>query len=362
MTNQASITTLLTLIQERQCFVISSHARPDGDAIGSSLGLMHLLEALGKEAVVVFTDVIPEIYKCLPGVDRILTQLPVSARDAAIFLECDSLERSSLDLEEFAQVRPALTINIDHHSSGREFATFNWIDSQAPAVGAMIYDLALASGVSISPSMAGCLYAAVLTDTGSFAYTGVTASTFGMAEHLVECGADPTGIAQAVFFSNSPAKVRLLGTALSKMQLEEIDGPARTYAPDCTDAEEFRGAKVAWCAITLDDMERAEASIEDCEGLVSFLIGIAGVEAAIFLREVPTRAGFRISLRSKGKLNIAGVAEHFGGGGHRNSSGCSVTGSLSQVIAGVLAELRVAAGRLQSSAAAHTPMPATLLA
>ena len=354
MTNQASIAALLDLIHQRRSFVISSHTRPDGDAIGSSLGLMHLLQAMGKDAVVAFTDLIPDIYRSLPGVDRIIAHIPGTSVDAAIFLECDSLERSSFDAQEFQALRPALTVNIDHHASGRDFASFNWIDADAPAVGAMIYDLAIASGVRISAAMATCLYTALLTDTGSFAYAGVTASTFGMAQHLVECGADPYAIAQSVLFSNSPAKLRLVGTALSKIQVVNLDGE-----PGSPEAR--LESNIAWCAITVDDLERADAIIEDCEGLVSYLIGMAGVEAAIFLRELPTRDGFRLSIRSKGRLDIASVAEHFGGGGHRNASGCTVLGALDEVTSRVILQLRAAsAGHLSSTT--HPSLPATLLA
>jgi phosphoesterase RecJ-like protein len=198
MTNEASIRKLLDLLQRHKSFVITSHVRPDGDAIGSTLGFMHLLEAMGKHAEVVFCDPIPDIYRSLPGVERVSRQIPNLAFDAAIILECDSLDRSNFCLEEFAALRSIETINIDHHTSGRNFADFNWIDADAPAVGSMIYDLALASGTQISAAMATCLYVALLTDTGSFVYSAVTASTFGMAEHLVECGANPHDIAQAV--------------------------------------------------------------------------------------------------------------------------------------------------------------------
>ena len=353
MTNQESIAALLALIEARDSFVLTSHSRPDGDAIGSSLGMMHLLKALGKNAVVAFTDRIPDIYRSLPGVDSILCRLPDDHCDAAIFLECDSLERSSFNALEFYSTQPSLTINIDHHASGREFASFNWIDPQAPAVGVMIYDLAIASGIRITPAMATCLYAAVLTDTGSFAYGGVTAATFAMAQHLVECGADPYAIAQAVFFSNPLAKVRLIGTALSKMHMEPLGSMVGIPA-----------SQIAWCAITLADMELADADIEDCEGLISYLIGIAGVQAAVFLRELPNRKGFRLSIRSKGTLDISEVAEHFGGGGHRNASGCTIAGSLPEVTGRVVAQLRAAAARLHpgSPALQPTSLPATLLA
>jgi phosphoesterase RecJ-like protein len=122
-------------------------------------------------------------------------------------------------------------------------------------------------------------------------------------------------------------------------------------------------AKVAWCAITLHDMERAGADIEDCEGVVTYLIGIAGVEAAVFLREVPSRTGYRLSIRSKGKLDIASVAEHFGGGGHRNASGCNIDGSLAEVTSRIISHLRDVCARLYTGPVSERrSMPATLVA
>src|ERR1700727_2050964 len=135
MSQQESIAALLSLLHERKSILITSHARPDGDAIGSALGLMHLLDAMGKEVQVVFADPIPLIYNYLPGIKRITHTLPTTLPDAAILLECDSIERTG-----FHHIPAHLTINIDHHKSGRHFAGFNWIDPEASAVGAMVYD------------------------------------------------------------------------------------------------------------------------------------------------------------------------------------------------------------------------------
>jgi phosphoesterase RecJ-like protein len=341
MKNKASISALLELIRERNSFAISSHLRPDGDAIGSALGLMHLLEAMGKQATVVFIDPIPANFQFLSGQDRVSCNFPVA--DAAVFLECDSVERSSIDRQQFDAASPALTINIDHHRSGREFADFNWIDPEAAAVGCMIYDLAVAAGIPISRAMAECLYAAILTDTGSFNYPSTTASTFAMAQHLVQCGANPNRIAADVYFSNPASKVRLLGIALSNIQIE--------------------GA-VSWSHVTLEEMERVGASVEDCEGVANHLIGIAGVEAAAFLRELPEQDHFRLSLRSRRALDVSIIAEHFGGGGHRNASGCSMEGTLVEVTRRIVAQLRDACLPLLNDTAAVEPptLPSILLA
>jgi bifunctional oligoribonuclease and PAP phosphatase NrnA len=341
MKNQLSISALLELIRERNSFVISSHLRPDGDAIGSALGLMHLLEAMGKQATVVFIDPIPANFQFLSGQDCVESTFPVA--DAAVFLECDSIERSSIDRQQFDAASPALTINIDHHRSGREFADFNWIDPEAAAVGCMIYDLAIAADIPISRAMAECLYAAILTDTGSFNYPSTTAATFAMAEHLVQCGANPNRIAADVYFSNPASKVRLLGIALSNIQIE---------------------GRVSWSHVTLEEMERVGASVEDCEGVANHLIGIAGVEAAAFLRELPEQDHFRLSLRSRRALDVSVVAEHFGGGGHRNASGCSMEGTLAEVTRRIVEQLRDACSTLPNDTAAVEPptLPSILLA
>ena len=319
--NRSSIAELLVLLHERQTFLVTSHARPDGDAIGSALGLAHLLRELGKEVTVAFADPIPAVYRWLPGAEQIQSALPAAAPDAGILLECSGIERSGFAVVDFEAMGSGMTFNIDHHLSGRAFADFNWIDSNAAAVGAMIYDLAVASGVEITPAIATCLYVAVLTDTGAFTYPCTVAATFALAEHLVRRGADASGIARQVYHSNPPAKIRALAAALGHMQLE---------------------GHVAWSWILQSEMELAGAEVEDCEGIVSYLIGMAGVEAAVFLRELPAGAEFRLSLRSKGRLDVARIAEQFGGGGHRNASGCTVEGPLSSAAGRVVAALQLA--------------------
>jgi phosphoesterase RecJ-like protein len=339
MTNNASISALLELIRARDRFVITSHVRPDGDAIGSSLGLMHVLESMGKEVSVVFVDFIPPNFHFLPGVERIVSTMPET--DAVIFLECDSVERSSLNRQEFDAAGPGFTINIDHHRSGREFADFNWIDPHAAAVGTMVYDLAVAAGVRITNAAADCLYAAILTDTGSFNYPSTAASTFAMAEHLVQSGTNPNRIARAIYFCNPESKVRLLGIALTNLR---IDGA------------------VSWSHVTLAEMESVGATVEDCEGVANHLIGIACIEGAAFLRELPDKKQYRLSLRSRQDVDVSKVAEYFGGGGHHNASGCTVGGSLSEVTAVVVDKLQRACAELDTSRDDCPTESSTLLA
>jgi phosphoesterase RecJ-like protein len=316
MTHEESITALLATLRAQKRVLITSHARPDGDAIGSSLAMAEILEQLGHEVDVVFADPIPEVYATLPNVKRIRQSAVADEGDyAVVVMECDSTERTGIK-----GLGEHFLVNIDHHASGRTFGAFNWIDEAACAVAEMVYRIAVAAGVTITPSMATCLYTSVLSDTGAFTYPGTTAKTFELAHELTLKGANPSKIAQDVLFTSPLSKIKLLGTALTNMECEE---------------------SIAWSWVTQQDLERAGAIPEDCEGVVNHLISIAGVESAVFLRELPAENHFRLSIRSKGRVNVAVVAEAFGGGGHRTASGCTMEGPLSSVTGRVLKELRM---------------------
>ena len=310
---------VLKQIEQRRRFLLTSHARPDGDAIGSALGCCQILRSMGKEAEVVLRDGVPRIYQPLPYADDVVQTERVNGDyDAVMILECDSIERTRLQ-----GLENRFLINIDHHVSGRPFAHVNWIDPNAVATAEMVYRLARAAGVKISPDIANCLYTAVLTDTGSFMFAGTNEHTFALARELVLAGADPAHCARNVYFGHSTAKMRLLGAALSGLHRE---GP------------------LAWISVTQEQMVRCHAKEEDCEGLVNYALSMQGVEVALFFRELPD-SRFRVSLRSKGKQNVATVAERFGGGGHQCASGCALDGPLSVATALILTELRL--GSLQ---------------
>jgi len=319
MTTDAPIPALLERFRSHSRFLITSHARPDGDAIGSVLAMAELLEQLGSEGVIVLADEVPFIYRTVPNLDRI--HLTTDAREVepdlttpAILLECDGIPRTGM-----AGLEGRCLINIDHHASGRPFGALNWIDEDACAVAAMVYRLALAAGAKITPSMATCLYTAIVSDTGSFTYPSTTSETFALVYDLTEHGANPGQIARDIYFSNPESKIRLLGTALSNLHTE---GP------------------LAWSWVTSSDMDRAGAGADDCEGVVNYLISIAGVESAVFLREVPSTDQYRLSIRSKGKIDVARIAEFFGGGGHRSASGCTLDGPLTVATERILHQLR----------------------
>ena len=310
---------LLAAFRSHPSFILASHTRPDGDAIGSVLALAEVLDQLGCQADVVFADPIPSSYSTLPNIGRIhhtpsANDVDPTGTTPAILLECDGIIRTGL-----LGLEGRTLINIDHHASGRPFASVNWIDEHACAVAAMVYHIAVAANVEITPSMATCLYAGILSDTGTFTYSSTTADTFAMVHHLTACGANPSRIARDIYLSNPASKIRLLGIALSNLQCDD---------------------DLAWTWVTSEDMDRIGAIAEDCEGVVNYLISIAGVESAVFLREVANTDQFRLSIRSKGETDVARIAERFGGGGHRNASGCTLDGPLPVALERILTELR----------------------
>ena len=305
---------VLKHIEQRDKFLLTSHARPDGDAIGSALACCQILRSMGKQADVVFRDGVPRIYRPLPFADLVVQADHVNGDyQAAIILECDSIQRTRL-----TGLDNQFLISIDHHQSGKPFAHVNWIDPNAVATAELVYRLAREAGVKISPEIATCLYTALLTDTGSFMFEGTNENTFALARELVLAGADPARCARSVYFAHSTAKMRLLGAALSNLQRED---------------------HLAWIWVTHEQMEKAQAKEEDCEGLVNYALSIQDVQVAAFFREMPD-GRYRISLRSKGELNVASVAESFGGGGHQCASGCSLDGPLSAAVERILTKLR----------------------
>jgi bifunctional oligoribonuclease and PAP phosphatase NrnA len=308
---------VLREIRARRRILVTSHARPDGDGIGSALACGQILRIMGKDAEVVMHDGVPRIYQNLPFADRVIKADSVPADfpgdGAVILLECDSIRRTLLSgLEE------CFLINIDHHATGRNFAHINWIDSTVMATAELVYRLARRACVPVDRDIATCLYTAIMTDTGSFMFEGTNEHTFTVARELVLAGADPALCARRIYFGHSTAKLRLLGAALSNLHRE---GP------------------LAWIWVTQDQMQHFGAREEDCEGLVNYVLSIADVQVAIFFRELPDRR-CRISLRSKGKVNVSTVAEYFGGGGHKCASGCSIEGPLAVAVSRIVDRLR----------------------
>lgn len=298
---------VVQLIEQKQRFMITSHVRPDGDGLGSGLALSWMLRALNKEGDVVLRDRVPPAYRVLPGSDLVVVQDDVAEKyDAAFIIECSDVDRPGLP-----GLKDQFVVNIDHHSTTVPFGDINWIDSTAAAVGEMIYNLCKALGVEVTKEIAECIYTALLTDTGSFHFSNTTERTLKIASELVRRGVEPARISEALFYSNSFAKVRLLGLVLSNIERDE-------------------SGRIAWIKMDRATMYEADACEEDSDGIVNHALSICNVEAVAFFKEL-SRGVYRISLRSKGRNNVAKVAELFGGGGHRNAAGCRIEGDFEEV-------------------------------
>jgi phosphoesterase RecJ-like protein len=311
---------ILAALREGEKFLVCSHSRPDGDAVGSMLAMGMLLKQMGKRVDIVAADRVPAVYRNLPGADEIRHVMRVHGPyDAVVLLECDGLERTRL-----RGLEPMFQINIDHHASGKPFGELNWIDRHACSVGEQVHRLVKAAGCTVTAEMATCLYTTLLTDTGGFCYGGIHASTFKLAGELVEAGADPVHIAREIYFANPFSKMLLLGKALSTLK---------------------RDGALAWLWVTHEDMVSANAVEEDCEGVVNYALSTGGTEAAVFLRELP-EGRIRLSLRSKGHIHVAAISERLGGGGHENAAGCTLDGPMERATDEILSALRHEMDRL----------------
>jgi len=298
---------VVELVEKKDRFAITSHVRPDGDSLGSSLGLYWLLRALDKEVEVTMRDMAPHAYQQLPGADAIrVTPAVDRPYDAVFVIECSDIDRPGLiDLEK------QFVVNIDHHSTTALFGAINWIDSTASAVGEMIYNLCKATGVRVTKEIAECVYTALLTDTGSFHYSNTTERTFKIASELVRTGVKPAKTAEAIFGSYQWPKIELLSLVLATAKRDET-------------------GHIAWMEQTLEMQEQTRASEEDADGFVNYPLSVAEIEATALFKECSPGV-YRTSLRSKGDVNVAKVAEQFGGGGHRNAAGCTLKGNLDSV-------------------------------
>src|SRR6266498_5940890 len=316
---------VVELIESKRRFAITSHIRPDGDSLGSSLGLYWLLRALDKDVEVIMRDPVPHAYQQLPGAIEVRVTPVVDRVYHAVFvIECSDISRPGLiDLEK------QLVVNIDHHSTTALFGTINWIDSTASAVGEMIYNLCKATGVRVTKEFAECVYTALITDTGSFHYSNTTERTFKIASELVRTGVKPAKTAEAIFGSYQWPKIELLGQVLSTARRDET-------------------GHVAWMRQTLAMQEQTHASDEDADGFVNYPLTVGEVEAVALLKEC-TPGTYRTSLRSKGDVNVARVAAKFGGGGHRNAAGCTLHGEWDEVEQQVVPLLRDAVERANGS-------------
>ena len=306
-TTSPEVQQIVEVIRSRERFVISSHARPDGDSIGSQMAMAYALRALGKEVLIVNADPAPPPLQQFPGVDDIVIAKNVDGLfDAAIIMECGDLARTGVEGLDRCPV-----INIDHHPDNMSYGAINWFDASAAACGEMVFDLVAALGVRLTANIATHIYVAILTDTGSFHYSNISPRTFEICRRALESGVDPVRVARNVYDSNNMGRLKLFGSVLSTMQL---DGSGRI-------------------AIVYLDHEMARAAggtYEDTEGLINLPLTVKEIQAVVFFKQIEGEQ-YRVSMRSKGDIDVSSVAKEFGGGGHKNAAGCTVSGGIDQL-------------------------------
>ncbi|MCG6962487.1 MAG: bifunctional oligoribonuclease/PAP phosphatase NrnA [Acidobacteria bacterium] len=300
--------------------LVTSHMSPDGDALGSELALAELAAAFGTDTVIVNRDPAPAGIAEMPGAE-VVCVAPTTPEDfpkgfdLVVTLECPGLDRPGFDGLDALPI-----LNIDHHAANDRYGELNYLDESAPAVGEMVLRMYRAAGVEPSAQAATAMYVALSTDTGDFRYSNATPRAFLAAAELVEAGARPEQVAEWVHQRRSAASVRLLGEALRTLQITE-DG------------------RVASLSVDADAFARAQATPADTDGLINVPRAITGVIVAAFFKQWEPGV-VRISLRSRGAVDVRAIAAAYGGGGHSNAAGCTVPGELAAVRQEVLARLR----------------------
>jgi phosphoesterase RecJ-like protein len=314
---RGDLSAICRVLREKDRFLIACHENPEGDAIGSELALALALRKMGKTATVLNADPVPANLLFLPGAGTIIFTEDGSKYDVAVVVDCGSPERTGRVGRELRKC--PLLVNIDHHRTNGDLGELSLVDPDAAATGLLIHRVLTAMGYEIGLDVATNIYVAVLTDTGSFHYGSSSPEAFEVAGQMVRRGVDPWAVAEQVYETQSALRLRLLGRVLDSLDIS-ADG------------------RVA-CVTTMRDDLREFASGKDAlEGFINYPRSIVGVEVAVSFREEDGDV-FRVSFRSKGRVDVSAVAARFGGGGHRNAAGCTVPGTLADVKKRVLEAL-----------------------
>lgn len=316
-------------IRRRDSFLVATHVQPDGDGIGSLLAMLVILRGMSKKALAVWGEqgAIPRQYGWLPGVGTIHHGDVPPGYDTLICLDCASKQR--LGVVEAAIGTFDLVINIDHHLDNGMFGHENVVDSDISSTSEIIFHLAKTLGVGINKDMADCLYAGIVTDTGRFQYSNTTAATLRVAAALVELGARPRDVFQKVYEERPLSTVLLLGRVLANTRYDQDSG-------------------VIWSVVGEDDLKASGSDMADGENLIDYLRAVSGIRVAVLIKQF-TDGKVKVSLRSRGEVDVARLAGAFGGGGHHDAAGFSSTGSPTEILAAIVAALpgTVAGGRQQ---------------
>ncbi|MDD2336822.1 MAG: bifunctional oligoribonuclease/PAP phosphatase NrnA [Geobacteraceae bacterium] len=311
------ITKIIREIEANSSFLVTTHEGPDGDAVGSTMALTSFLKALGKDVTLYYSDPIPDIYRFLPLGNLVVHSIPDRHYDVCFVLDAGELKRAGEQISAFSRFDKI--INIDHHPYCEEFGDLNYVDPTASATGAMIYRIMKTAGYTLDYDTALCVYVAIVADTGSFRYSNADPEAFTVSSELVALGINPWVVAEKLYESQPLKRLQLLALALSTLTVSKT-------------------GEFASITVTLDMYLKTGANSELTDGFVNYPRSIHGVEVSVFFREIKP-GSYKVSFRSKGKVNVSSLAMAFGGGGHHNAAGCTLTGTLEEVKENILSYL-----------------------
>jgi len=301
--------------------VLTTHQNPDGDGMGSMLALLHHLRTRGVRVFAHCVDPVPRIYRFLDGSDQISCgYFDRDDVDTIVCLDCGAKGRLAQDASFFANQK---LINIDHHKSNRHFGDTNIVDAGYCSTGVMMVDLIRADGGILTQSIAEAIYVTIITDTGNFRHRGVDGAVHRLTAELIDAGVDPEAVGKEVYSCNSHARMKLMALSLDSLAFSHDD-------------------RVAWLHITADSYRESGADVEDTEGLIDIAASVDNVEVAVFFRPHENGDGWKVSFRSRGRVQVGDLAATLGGGGHPSASGCLVAGDLVTAKAQVCAQVDVA--------------------
>jgi len=304
-----TIRQIVDAIRAGSTFLITTHEGPDGDAVGSSLGMARFLQCIGKNVTVHYADPVPDLYSFLPGAGSVLSAIPDHDFDVAFVLDVGEYRRAGKEFCSFGRI--GTLINLDHHLTCENFGVHNLIDTNAAATGVLVHRIASAYGYKFDPETALCLYVAIITDTGSFRYSNANREAFTLAGEMIEAGVNAWDVAEQLYENQPRKRLELLSRCLPTLEVV-CNGLAASVT------------------VTLGMYAETDADAQLTDGFVNYPRSIRGVEVAIFFRQLEERK-FKVGFRSKGTVNVAGFSAALGGGGHHNAAGCTVSGTLEEV-------------------------------
>ena len=311
---------IIAVINQHKRFIILSHIRPDGDAIGSTIALGSTLEAMGKEVTYINEDGVPESLAFLPGSDKVKQPTDdVLDVEVAIAVDCANKPRLGEQALKMA-ANATLWINIDHHKSNPGYGDLNYIDAQSPATGQILYQMIKEQGLTLTNEARDSIYVAVSTDTGSFQYSGTTAATYEMAANLVDLGLNTGKINEQIYDSFPYRRVALTRELLNTLEISS-------------------SGEIADWHLLKKVKHELDLKPDDSEGLIDMIRSIQGVSVALFFEELMDDS-IRVSIRSKtGSIDACEIAQLFGGGGHAKAAGIRMSGSIAEVRLAVICEV-----------------------